>query len=101
MPSIKRLAWAISPRPPVSVARHPTTSRFLAGCRLAGDKVVERGLNRIALDYHHFEDGLAVANFLLIRQDRALRRRLLDNHRKRRLGHRQQRMIRRRPSDML
>ena len=72
-----------------------------AGCRLAGDKVVESGLDRTPLDYHHFEDGLAAADFLLNGQNRALRRGLLDNHRKGRLGHRQQRMTLRRPSDVL
>src|SRR5215471_13253015 len=80
---------------------NPTTSRFSAGCRLAGDKVVESGIDRTPLDYHYFEDGLAAAYFLLNGQDRALRRGLLDNRRKGRLGHRQQRMILRRPSDVL
>src|SRR6516164_5501896 len=78
-------------------------SRLLssAGCRLPGGEVVECWPDRIVLDHHHFENGLAAANFLPNSQDRSLCRSLLDDCRNPDLGHREQRVILRRPSDVL
>src|SRR5262249_12268202 len=72
-----------------------------AGCRLPCGEVVERRPDRIVLGHHHFENGLAAANFLPNSQDRTPRRSLLDDRRNPDLGHREQRVILRRPSDVL
>src|SRR5262249_16088227 len=71
-----------------------------AGCRLPGGEVVESWPDCMVLNHHHFENGLAAANFLPNGQDRALRRSLLDDRRNPDLGHRQRRVILRRWSDV-
>jgi hypothetical protein len=43
------------------------------GCGLSGGEVVKHRLDCIVSDHHHFENGLATANFLPNSQDRALR----------------------------
>src|SRR5262249_43986593 len=77
-----------APGPTLSFLEANVSVVTSAGDRLAGDEVVEGGLCVIALGGHHLEDGPAVADFLLHREDCALRRGLLDDRRDRHLGHR-------------
>src|SRR5215813_11971307 len=97
--------------PKVDLSRSGLTRRSKGGApglfvrsatgRFAGCQVVERCFRCVALHSHYLEDGLPVADLFLHGEHRPLRRSLLDDRGDCHLGHGQQRVILRRPCDML